>query len=184
MASGAIPSTKNDQVRASPSDNSAGFLEDKIISSDGSVDITTDSCGCAVDLSVIGVGGFSETWIKAAMTFADFNTASASVDFTPTEFTDIAAGSIYLAYKIKHSVSFTGGSVASANIRVDPLDSQDVFIAPSPTVGRYGNAPDGVNIQSHSATFDLPVTLVVTGDTCDNLTAGEVEIWIKIATLL
>jgi hypothetical protein len=188
MAQGAVPQGQNDKVRVNSSDSSAGFLEDKVVSSDGSVTITTSSCNCSIDLSATP-GGVTETWIKTTVTFADFNSASATVDFTPTEFTGLPAGFNVLFFKFKHSTSFTGGSASATTIGLKfgliSLPSHDVFQATANTIGYFDDGGTSTTrIPDQAATSDLEVRLSVTGDTCDNLTAGSCDIWVKIATLI
>jgi len=189
MATAAIPSSKNDRVRVNASDKDPNYLDQKLTSDDGSVTITTGSCNCALDLSVVGAGGYAETWIKTTVDFSDYNSASATVSFTPTELTGLPAGFIPLFFKFKHSTSFTGGTVSAAEMRLlmgtTVLNGLDVFQAVAATTGYYDICDNPwEKIPSQSATSDLKIRLTVTGDTCDNLTAGVMDAWIKIATLV
>lgn len=186
MAEGAIPTTKNDRVRVDENDPSADYLANKLISSDGSVDLSVSSCGCELDLSVNG--GYSEKWIKTTVTYEDYNTASFNVDFTPTEFTDLPAGTTPLYYKIKHSESFTGGAVASADLRIKitgfTQTNVDILRAVGDEVGASGQLTLATTVMDNASPSDIVLRLECTGATCNNLTQGVCDVWIKVATLL
>ena len=188
MAQGAIPTTKNDKVRVNSSDSAPGYLSDKVVSSDGSVTITDSACDCSIDLSVTP-GGFTETWIKTTVDYTDFNTAATTVTITPTDYADLPAGFNLMFYKIKHSASFTGGSVATATLQVRfgtlGLQTHDVFQATGDKVGMFDDGGAGNDIiPDQSVTSDVDIRLTVSGDNADNLTSGSADIWIKIATLI
>ena len=187
MAQGAIPLGKNDRVKVHASDPSPDYLENKLTSSDSSVTIETDSCNCEIDLKATP-GGYTETWIKATIDYTDFNSAAAAVDYSPPEFTDLAAGFIPVAWKIKHSTAWTGGASTNNKLAIKwgilTNNNISVFAAPTDTYGQIGNpATTNTVIPNHASVSSLGIRLTCTGDTCDNLTAGEADVWVKIAIL-
>jgi hypothetical protein len=185
MAKAGLPTTKNDSVRAGSTDKSAGFLIDKLESSDGSVTITESSCGCTVDLTA--GGAFAEEWIKVTVDYTDFSAASNFVKISPPELTGLSAGTVVQFAKLKHSVSFVGGSTSSASLSVgigtSTTAGTDVFTAPGNKIGRQQSISFS-QLMDQTATDDIVIGLLIAGDTCDNLTAGVAEVWIKTATLL
>jgi len=186
MAQGAVQTTKNDKVKVNANDT-ADFLDQKIVSSDGSITITTSSCNCSLDLSATP-GGITEQWIKATISYTDFNSAAATVDFTPTEFTNLDAGFMLVAWKIKHSTAWTGGTSSNTKLALgwgNLINSNlSVFSAPTNTYGQIGSPiPSGTVIPNHASDSSVKLRLTTTGDTCDNLTAGVADVWIKIAIL-
>lgn len=187
MAKAAIPSSKNDRVKVNASDTDSNFLDQKIVSSDGSVTITTSGCNCSLDLSVTP-GGFAETWTKITVDYTDFNTASATITIDPTGFQDFPAGTTLLFLKTKHSIAFGGGS--SSNVRISvgygslTSNLKAVFAAPGNEDGlQYSPSFTGA-IMNQASTDNMNVTLWITGDTGDNLTSGSCDIWVKTATLI
>lgn len=189
MATAAQNSLKDERVKINDNDPRSEFLEDKFESSDNSVTITTTDCDCKIDLKA-APGGFSETWIKATVTFADFNQASSVPTTTPTEFSALPAGSVLLYYKLKHSVSFTGGTTSDVDLTIQvngvALAPLDVFQAPGTkrgTMSALDSTGLSTDILDHDSTDSILVGLTITGDTGDNLATGVAEIWIKIATL-
>jgi hypothetical protein len=195
MAKGALPTTKNNKVAVNSSDSNPDFLINKLTSLDGSVDISVGSCNCEIDLTVVGSGGFSEQNIKTTVVYGDFSTASTTNRISPVEFNGLPAGSSLVFYKIKHSESFTGGSVSASTLGInmrggapnDLTDNLDVF----QSVGEFnlldkGNDFGNTNLKtlSHDNTSDLYLTLSTTGDDIDQLTGGSADVWIKIITFI
>jgi hypothetical protein len=190
MGVGPSVGTQNDKIRSGEDDPSAGYLIDKLESSDGSVTFTESSCGCTVDLSVIGVSGFTEQWIKVSVDYTNFPGASTSSVYTPTEFTDLPAGFIVLNWKIKNNVGFTGGSISASDIRLDVggqvYTGMDLFATGTPFTGFFGsmdNSSHSYRIPSQTSTSDISLDFLTTGGNCDDLTAGTADVWVKIATL-
>jgi len=187
MGQGAIPSQKNDRVRVNSSDTSPDYLESKIVSSDGSVTITTSNCDCSIDLSATP-GGITETWTKITVDYTDFNQALGTITIEPTDFQAFPAGTVVTFIKTKHSVAFVGGTTSNSRLSVGygSLTStlKSVFTAPAAENGlQYSPSFTGA-IMDQATTDNVNVTLWLTGDTGDNLTAGSCDIWIKTATLI
>ena len=186
MAEGAIPLGRNDKVRVNNSDNTPGYIEDKVVSTDGSVEISTGCCDTELDLSVNG--GFFGRWVKATINFSNFNTASTTVYFTPSELTGLPAGSSPFFYKGKHSVSFTGGGVTSCVVRLNHSGynvgaSTDVFVTPGDQVGTTSTTTGSAHIMSHGTVDDIQIELKTTGANASSLTQGIAEVWVYIVTL-
>lgn len=183
MGKAGIPLTKNDRVRAGSSDSSAGFLIDKLESSDGSVSLELSSCGCTVDLSA--TSGSAVT-TKVTLSYTDFNTASSTITVTPATFTGFAAGTVIKFMKIKHSDSFVGGSVSSATIAVGfgglSAGGTNVFTTPGNAKGNQLAPTMSGLIMDQVAIDNVDVKLTLVGDTGDNLTGGSVDVWIETQT--
>ena len=186
MAAGAIPTTKNDKVRVNSSDTAPDYLDQKIVSSDNSVNITTSSCDCSLDLSA--PGGFTNVWTKATVDYTDFNQALGTITIEPTEFLAFPAGSVVTFVKIKHTAAWTGGTVSNAVINAGygalTTGSIIVFNAPADTYGFQGSPTFSSTIMSQTTTTNGTVQLTLTGDTGDNLTSGSCDIWFHTTTLL
>ena len=99
MALGAIQLGKNDQVKVNSSDPAAGFLEDKLESSDNSVTIETDSCNCKIDLRA-APGGYSQNVLYASLDYTDFNQASSNIVINPTSLSSQPAGTCITFFKM------------------------------------------------------------------------------------
>lgn len=191
MTGAGTKATKNDRVRVNSSDAIAGHLVDKIISSDGSVDISVSGCNCELDLKVIsgGSSGIVSEWIKASASYTDFNVASTGINIVPAEFSGLGAGLYVSDYKIKHSVAFLGSAASSITMRlfwgagIAGSDSFDVLSAPSDTSNTM--KPVVLNQETnHSTTNDVTLRMFLSGDTGDNLTSGEIELWINVSYII
>lgn len=134
----------------------------------------------AVGLWVLlkSVGGF----IKIVLDYTDFATAAAANDIT---LVSLPAGYKFEELVVKHSIAFVGGGTASANVTVGIAGELDkyvftglnVFAAPTDT----GFIDDNVNqIENWGAATDVRAELTITGDTLDNVTAGEIEFYIYV----
>lgn len=197
MGVGPSVGTQNDKIRSGEDDPSAGYLIDKLESSDGSVTFTESGCGCTVDLSVVGVSGFEERWIKVSIGYADFDSFGIpagdnkyAVYYTPPEFEDLPAGWIPLNWKVKNNVGFTGGAISVADIKLSvsgqDLDGMDLFDTGTSQSGFFSsleNPSFSYSIPSQTTSSDMGLELTTTGGSGEDLTAGTADIWVKIAIL-
>jgi len=190
MGVGPSVGTQNDKIRSGEDDPSAGYLIDKLESSDGSVTFTESSCGCTVDLSVVGVSGFEERWIKVSIDYTNFDGPGISVSYTPPEFEDLPAGWIPLSWKVKNNIGFTGGAISVADIKLSVSgqdhDGMDLFNSGSPFTGFFSsleNASYSYRIPNQTTSSDMDLELTTTGGNGEDLTAGTADVWVKIAIL-
>ena len=184
-----IAQTQDQRAKVNPNDPSAGFLEDKLESSDGSITVAANKCNDKVDLIANGSGGFVESTIKLTVLFSDF-TAAASIEYIiPPEFANLPAGTTLVFAKIKHSIAFVGGSVSAIGITIEQTGSTlthgaTVFAAPSDNRSiSYANNYQGDANLSHTGTDDLYIQLQTSGDNVNNLTQGSCDIWVVLKTL-
>ena len=181
MAKGAIPLGKNDLVKVNSSDK-AGFLVDKLKSSDGSVDITVSSCGCDLDLAVVGVGGIPENWTKYTIDFDDAGLQTGTNSAVFSIATGVATGTAIISTKKKQSTLFSGGSISAVDFQIgynlDWDTASDINYSPI--------APRG---QTESPFYDsvcigvIDVKFAFTGGVDTDLTQGSVDFWIKTIVL-
>ncbi len=121
-------------------------------------------------------------WTKTTKLFSDFQPNA--TDTNQIVLFSAAAGSTPQAVKFKHSASFTGGATNSAFITVEAPDGitqfggLDVFQAPGNTIGEFGSNLSGSTLPDQVAASNYLVTLFITGDIIDNLTAGSVDVWL------
>lgn len=121
-------------------------------------------------------------WEKTTLLFSSFQPNATDTN-TITLFSG-AAGTTPIAVKFKHTIPFSGGTVASADIEIKDsngsvlLAFSDVFGAVGDTVGfvvaniTLNFLPDQANPSNYTA------QLFITGDIIDNLVAGSVDIWV------
>ncbi len=121
-------------------------------------------------------------WTKTTKIFSDFQPNPGSITAI-TLFTG-AAGSTPLAVKIKHSASFTGGTISAATVQIAepsglPISAAfDVFQAPGNFTGQI-RANISLNIiLDQVSTSNYLIILVLTGDVINALVAGSVDVWV------
>jgi len=191
MAKATRIQTEDQRVKVNSLDPNADFLINKLESSDNSIAIVANSCNDKIDLTA--QGGFTEKWIKSTVVFGDFSTAGTVIRITPTEFDDLPAGTFLLAYKIKHSIKFEGGTISAADLGISikgsaPTDLPDTLdvngIVSNTNYIALANTYSTNNNMDHAVVDDLFLVMNTTGDNLDQLTAGVAEIWIKTVTLI
>lgn len=121
-------------------------------------------------------------WRKYTVTKTQL--AAAATTNNITLFT-LPAGGIIEAVKIKHSASFTGGSISAYTISVGITGTlakyaaaYDVFAAPSATAMQLSTT---VGTESHTAATAIKVAATSTGANLSAATAGSVDIWVKVS---
>jgi hypothetical protein len=129
-------------------------------------------------------GSESATWTKHTVTFSDLAAAS-----TTNSITLFAANAktVITGVIIKHSASFTGGSLASYTVSVGQSGSNaqfasafDVFQAASNTAFQ---SSDEQQITDFASTINVTVTATSTGGNLNAATQGSVDIWVLSGTL-
>lgn len=182
MAKGAIPIAKNNKAAVNSSDTNPGFLEDKIKSSDGSVSITVGSCNCELDLSVVGVSGVIEEWVKYTVDFSNAGLQTGTNDATFSIATGLPEGTTILSTKKKQSASWSGGSITGVDLQVGyNTDFDTAFRISSSTIPPRGITESPTYASLSQGTIDVRFTF--TGSVDTDLTQGSVDIWIKTAIL-
>lgn len=103
----------------------------------------------------------------------------------------LPAGAIPTCLKVKHSVAFSGGTVATATIEiVDAANASysgtpmivNVFAGVSVIAGGFtSDLQNAASIPSQDAQSDINAKLTLTGDVIDNCVNGTVNIWVFYA---
>lgn len=182
--SGALPTSKNDQVRVNANDSGAGYLADKIKSSDSSVTISVGGCNCELDLSVDLSSVISiEQWRKYAFNFDDAEFATGTNSVVIEIESSEPTGSTILSTRKKQSLSWTGNA---------PLIGTFIEIGYN---GTYDTAfrlsssnipPRGISespLYESVSTGTMEVRFTFDGGVDTDLLQGGVDIWIKTAIL-
>ena len=121
-------------------------------------------------------------WVKVNKTFANFSTPALSN--TITGYTLPAAG-VISGVKIKASVPFTGGIIASYTISVGS-GANNIKYAPafqmqtSITATNY-QLTDGLGGESQTASTAITFTATSINDNLSSAVAGIVDIWLLIS---
>ena len=123
-------------------------------------------------------------WTKYTIAATDFTAAAATEDIEI--FTLPIRGTIHRVV-LKHSVAFSGGSLASMTVSVGVTGSLskyavpfDVFQAPSDTTFGFNNLP---GMENFGATFSVRAEAIAGGDTLDNVSTGSLDIWFLTSEL-
>ncbi len=133
--------------------------------------------------------GVASTWVpmvnnyvKITLDYTAFAAASAQNDVS---LINLPSGYKLDGLIMKHSAAFSGGSTGSAEVTVGiagkldkyPYEALNIFGAPSST----NFTDDNVNtIEDWDADTDVRAQVTITGDTLDNVTAGEIDFYILI----
>lgn len=182
MAVGPTVGTQNDKIRSGEDDPSAGYLVDKLTSSDGSVTITETSCGCEVDLSVVGVGGYVEEWNKYSIDFDDAGLQTGTNDVQFSIATGLPIGTTIVSTRKKQSSSWGGASITLIDLEVGYNTSYDNAMSlTSSTIPPRGTSDSPILDSLCIGVIDVRFTF--TGGVDTDLTTGGVDIWIKTIVL-
>ena len=121
-------------------------------------------------------------WRKFTVVESDFTAAAASEAITL--FT-LDAGEIIHAVKIKHSTSFTGGTIADFTLEVGISGDStkyasafDVFQSVADTTFQLTSV---FNSESHGSGTTIEVTARSASDDVLDATAGAAEIWVLVS---
>ncbi len=124
----------------------------------------------------------SPLWEKTTLLFSAFQPEVTDTK-TITLFTG-AAGTTPIAVKFKHSIAFSGGAIASADIETKDSNGTtifpftDVFGAVGATVGAMDANITLTTIPDQGSPSAYTATLFVTGGVINDLVAGSVDIWV------
>lgn len=127
------------------------------------------------------VGGMPK-WRRFSVAESDFTAAAAQESIT---LFSLAAGEIIHSVKIKHSASFTGGTIADFTLEVGISGAEDkyasafdVFQAAADTTFQL---TDVVDSENHGSATDILVTARSASDDVADATAGAAEIWVLVS---
>lgn len=88
---------------------------------------------------------------------------------------------------VKHSASFSGGSISSYDIEIGPssdadkyMRSFDVFQSPSDSAKKIQQNTD---VESFSSSTGIEITATSQGDNLDQTSQGDLTVWVKTAFL-
>ena len=130
--------------------------------------------------------GVIEGWIKYTKNYDDFQPQGSSQSTIVIDTKD--AGTTLLIWKLKHSVSFTGGPITDTDISVRAgvlgFTSVDVFRAVGSAAGATQVGGNSSTISNHNSNWDFKLLLAVTNGVIDDLTQGSVEVWVKTVKLI
>lgn len=128
---------------------------------------------------------FSEgyAWRQFTLTHADFQEAGLEKTI---ELFSLPAGSIPHGVKIKHSVAFSGGAIATYTIQVGITGTLNKYLSAFNVHQAPGDAAKALqfvalaslNEESPSAATSIKVTATSTVADLDASTAGSVDIWV------
>lgn len=141
------------------------------------------------------LGQAASHWEKISLTYADFSAAAATVTYDIAQ--DFVNSSFVTACLIRVTTGFTGGAAATAVMDFGTdgtptgyFEDANVFAS---AVWRKTAHDDKGSLLYDAAeksiyhffdgTDTMRATLTITGDTCDNLTAGAVEIYVLVSSL-
>jgi hypothetical protein len=126
--------------------------------------------------------GSVPVWVKITKTFTDFSAAALTSSINGYV---LPAGGILHAVKVKHSASFTGGSISAYTVSVGISGNEtkyapvfDVFQATSATAYLLGSTLGG---ESHTATTNIVFQATSTGGNLDQASQGSVDIWLLVS---
>jgi hypothetical protein len=146
------------------------------------VDITTNTTKKILVSDFLKSGGGI---VKVTKLFSDWQ-PSAGAQNTIVIFS-IPPGAQVASIKTKHSISFSGGTTASAVVNITDANalvyntSINVFQAPSNTRGGFSNGiSSDTLINDHGVASNLSSRLTITGDIINNLVAGSVDFFIEV----
>lgn len=118
-------------------------------------------------------------WRKYTIAFGDLATAATTNDI---ELLSLPARGIIHSVKIKHSASFTGGTISAYTISVGIVGTLnkyatafDVFQAAGDTVFQVSSVVDG---EDHGSAASIRIAAISTGDDLDQAAAGSVDVWV------
>ena len=118
-------------------------------------------------------------WTKYTVVYTDLSTAATTNNITL--FTLPAAGIIH-GVKIKHSTSFTGGSISAYTVSVGITGNLtkyasafDVFQAAASNTFQLTNV---LNSEDHASTTAIKIAATSTGANLNAATAGSVDVWV------
>jgi hypothetical protein len=120
------------------------------------------------------------TWAKYTLTYSSFSTAGTS---STTWITTVPANTIIHAVKIKHSTSFSGGSISAYTVSVGSsgvtdayASAYDVLQTVAPTAFQLSR-----NLASESTTsgWQVQITAIATGANLSAATQGVVDVWLE-----
>ncbi len=127
------------------------------------------------------VGGFP-SWRQITVAETAFTAAATSEAITL--FT-LGAGEVIHAVKIKHSASFTGGTLSAFTVEVGISGSStkyasafDVFQAAADTTFQL---TDVVDSEDHGSGTTIEITARSVGDDVGDATAGSLDVWVLVS---
>jgi hypothetical protein len=122
------------------------------------------------------------TWIKISLSYTHFSTGGLTKTI---DLYELPAGGVVEDVKIRHSASFTGGTISAYTIQVGILGTLNkylsafnVFQAPSGTAFAFGGVKGSENQLTPTM---LKVTATSTTANLDAATTGAVDIWLKVS---
>jgi hypothetical protein len=130
----------------------------------------------------IGLANNAGKWVKYSKSYTDFPTAAnTSADST---IVSLGAGAVIEAVKVVVTTAFAGGSVSACTVDVGTTASTPTeyinlgnIFAATTTTGLYYTS--GPNFLTENASTPILTRIICTSDTCDNLTAGAFDVWLK-----
>jgi len=124
-------------------------------------------------------------WVKVTKTFTDLSFAGLTNDI---EVYSLAAGGVIHNVKVKHSASFTGGTIATYDVSIGITGNFtkysalfDVFQAPGNTVQQFST---NAGTEDHGAATSIRIQATSSGDDLDQATTGSVDVWLLVSTAL
>jgi len=118
-------------------------------------------------------------WTKYTVPYTSFTAAATTEDI---ELFSLPAGDVIHAVKLKHSASFTGGSISAYTLSVGIsgtedkyLTASDVFTAPGDAVHYLSST---VGTEDHASATSIRIEAISTSDNVNAATAGSADVWV------
>lgn len=145
---------------------------------------TYDGSSWAAENKVSSSNSATSTWYKYSLTYSDF---SAAATFKSVALLTLTGKNQINKVRIKHSASFTGGSISAATMTVNDgaiyTSAFNVFQAAGNTVGLYNDINSNTTINDETG-FTVYAEITTTGGNTNTLTAGAVDIYVEIITFI
>ena len=139
----------------------------------------------AIGLDRIDEQGEAMQVYKHTKTYADLATAGVTNNIT---LFSLGAGQVIHKVKIKHSIAFAGGALASYTISLgitgELAKYATAFNVFQAAAGTTMQLSEGPWTEDHGAAVDVKIAAVSTGANLDAATAGSVDVWFWISNAL
>ena len=127
-------------------------------------------------------------WMQFSLTYLAFADANTTVNY---DLEGIPAGTIIEGAFLRGRSDFTGGAVATAEISVGSTGTADLYVAavdfvsgnPQTAVGKTLVPGTFVNASAPKSSGTIRVQLVTSGANADALTAGAIDVFLKLGNV-
>lgn len=132
----------------------------------------------------VGPTNIGPQWMKFSKTFTDLTAAATTNDI---ELFSLPGSAVIHGVVIHHSTAFSGGTVSALTVSVGLTgnlikytSAWDVFQASGDTVIQVSS---DLSLEDMTAATSIRLSAIATGDNLDQLTQGQVEVWLLVSSL-